>query len=166
MNALTIRRAVPADAGRVADIYNHYVLNTAISFEELAVSAAEMARRIDKVLVQSRLPWLVAEHDGLLVGYAYAGLWRERHAYRFSVESSVYVADAAAARGVGSALYTSLFELLRAAGCHTVLGVIALPNAASVALHEKFGMRQVAHFKEVGYKFGRWHDVGNWQVLL
>jgi L-amino acid N-acyltransferase YncA len=117
-------------------------------------------------VLQLNLPWLVAQRDGVLIGYAYAGLWRERHAYRFSVESSVYVAIDAGVRGVGSALYASLFDLLRLAGYHTVLGVIALPNAASVALHEKFGMRQVAHFKEVGFKFGRWHDVGNWQVQL
>lgn len=164
--SLVVRAAMASDAGRLADIYNHYVRNTAISFEEVPVSAVEMASRIDKVLVQSSLPWLVAEQAGEPLGYAYANRWRERHAYRFSVETSVYVAHDTAARGIGTALYTSLFELLKAAGYHTVLGVVALPNAASVALHEKFGMRQVAHFKEVGYKFGRWHDVGNWQRLL
>ena len=124
-----------------------------------------MAVRIGKVL-KLKLTWLVAERDGVVLGYAYAGLWRERHAYRFAVESTVYVARDAGVRGIGSALYTALFDLLRQAGYHTVLGVIALPNAASIALHEKFGMRQVAHFKEVGFKFGQWHDVGNWQVVL
>lgn len=108
----------------------------------------------------------MAERGGDLLGYAYAGLWRERHAYRFALESTVYVAHDGGVRGIGSALYASLFDLLMEAGYHAVLGVIALPNAASVALHEKFGMRQVAHFTEVGYKFGRWHDVGNWQMPL
>jgi len=148
----------------MTEIYNHYVRHTAISFEEVPIAQAEMAARIGKV-VQADLPWLVAERDGLLVGYAYAGRWRERHAYRFSAESTVYVAPAGCGRGVGTALYTRLFEHLRQAGYHTVIGVIALPNTASVALHEKFGMRQVAHFREVGYKFDRWHDVGNWQVV-
>jgi L-amino acid N-acyltransferase YncA len=165
MSGIEVRAVLASDAARLVEIYNHYVLNTAISFEELPISAADMAARIDKVL-QLNLPWLVAQRDGVLLGYAYAGMWRERHAYRFSVESSVYVAHDAGVRGVGSALYASLFDLLRLAGYHTVLGVIALPNAASIALHEKFGMRQVAHFKEVGFKFGRWHDVGNWQVQL
>jgi phosphinothricin acetyltransferase len=162
---LNVRAAVAADAARLAEIYNHYVLNTAISFEEAAIADAEMASRIDKIVAQAQLPWLVAEQAGAVVGYAYANRWRERHAYRFSVESSVYVAHDAAASGVGSALYAKLFEQLKAAGYHAVLGVIALPNAASIALHEKFGMRQVAHFKQVGHKFGQWHDVGNWQVV-
>lgn len=165
MSGVVVRAVVPSDAARLVEIYNHYVLHTAISFEEATISAADMAVRIDKVL-QLKLPWLVAERDGVVLGYAYAGLWRERHAYRFAVESTVYVARDAGVRGIGSALYTALFDLLRQAGYHTVLGVIALPNAASIALHEKFGMRQVAHFKEVGFKFGQWHDVGNWQVVL
>ena len=165
MSGVVVRAVVPSDAARLVEIYNHYVLHTALSFEEATISAADMAVRIDKVL-QLKLPWLVAERDGVVLGYAYAGLWRERHAYRFAVESTVYVARDAGVRGIGSALYTALFDLLRQAGYHTVLGVIALPNAASIALHEKFGMRQVAHFKEVGFKFGQWHDVGNWQVVL
>lgn len=164
MSGVVVRAVVPSDAARLVEIYNHYVLHTAISFEEAAISAADMAVRIDKVL-QLKLPWLVAERDGVLLGYAYAGLWRERHAYRFAVEGTVYVAHDAGVRGIGTALYSSLFDLLRQAGYHTVLGVIALPNAASIALHEKFGMRQVAHFKQVGFKFGKWHDVGNWQVV-
>ncbi|MEP6970944.1 MAG: arsinothricin resistance N-acetyltransferase ArsN1 family B [Betaproteobacteria bacterium] len=162
---MSVRAAVASDAARLVDIYNHYVLNTAVSFEEDAISAVEMASRIDKVVVHCSLPWLVAEQAGEPVGYAYGNRWRERHAYRFSVESTVYVAPEAAARGVGSALYAALFEQLKQAGFHTVLGVIALPNAASIALHEKFGMRQVAHFRQVGHKFGKWHDVGNWQVV-
>ncbi|HQX61541.1 MAG: N-acetyltransferase [Rhodoferax sp.] len=165
MSGVLVRAVLASDAARLVEIYNHYVLHTAISFEEAAISAADMAVRIDKVQ-QLKLPWLVAERDGVLFGYAYAGLWRERHAYRFAVESTVYVAHDAGVRGIGAALYSSLFDMLRKAGYHTVLGVIALPNAASIALHEKFGMRQVAHFREVGFKFGKWHDVGNWQVVL
>ncbi len=161
---LSTRAATGADAARMVDIYNHYVLTTAISFEELPISATEMEARMDSV-ARACLPWLLAERDGQLLGYAYASRWRERQAYRFSVETTVYLAPDAHGQGVGSALYTQLFDLLRGAGYHTAMAVIALPNAPSIALHEKFGMRKVAHFSEVGHKFGRWHDVGNWQVV-
>ncbi len=165
MPEYTIRSATPDDAARLAEIYNRYVLETAISFEETPVQPAEMRARISTHL-QAGLPWLVAEHDGGVVGYAYAGRWRERHAYRFSAECTVYVAEAFHGKGVGRALYARLFEDLEQAGFHAVLAVIALPNPASVGLHEKFGMRKVAHLRQVGFKFGTWHDVGNWQVLL
>ncbi len=162
--ACAVRAATCADAARVVEIYNHYVLATAISFEEVAVTATEMAARMDAV-AQFSLPWLLAERDGQLLGYAYASRWRERHAYRFSVETTVYLAPGNHGQGVGTALYAQLFDMLRDAGHHAAMGVIALPNAPSIALHEKFGMRKVAHFREVGHKFGRWHDVGNWQVV-
>lgn len=162
--ATTIRAATSADAARLAAIYNHYVRHTAISFEEEPVGADVMAGRMEAV-VRAALPWLVAERNGQVVGYAYAGRWRERHAYRFSVETTVYVAPECAGQGIGTALYGPLFAQLREAGYHAAMGVIALPNAGSVALHEKFGMRQVAHLREVGFKFGQWHDVGNWQVV-
>lgn len=161
----TVRPATAADAAHVAGIYNHYVLHTAISFEEAPVSDDEMARRIDRI-TGAGLPWLVAEHAGRVVGHAYAGPWRERAAYRHAVECTVYTAIDFQGRGAGSALYGALFERLAQGPWHTVLAVIALPNEASVALHEKFGLRKVAHFAEVGWKFGRWQDVGNWQRLL
>lgn len=162
---MNLRDAIPADAPAIAAIYNPYVTGTTISFEEDPVQEAEMARRVADVQAAG-LPWLVAEADGVVIGYAYATKWRVRHAYRHSVESSVYLAPAAARRGVGSALYAALFERLRAGGYHLVIGGIALPNAASVALHEKMGYEKAAHFKQVGYKFGRWVDVGYWQKTL
>lgn len=161
----TVRPATSDDAAGVAGIYNHYVQHTAISFEEAPVSGDEMGNRIAKI-TRAGLPWLVAEHEGRVIGHAYAGPWRERAAYRFAVECTVYTAADHQGRGIGSALYRTLFERLAQGGWHTVLAVIALPNDASVALHEKFGLRKVAHFAEVGWKFGRWHDVGNWQRLL
>jgi phosphinothricin acetyltransferase len=112
------------------------------------------------------LPWLVAEMAGRTVGYALARPWKERSGYRFSVEVAVYVVPELAGRGVGTLLYSRLFEELAGRGVHAVIGGIALPNEASVALHEKFGMRKVAHFEQVGYKFGRWIDVGYWQRTL
>ena len=160
-----IRPALPEDAPRIADIYNPYVRDTAISFEEAAVSAEAMADRMAKVR-EASLPWLVAEHAGEVVAYAYATRWRERHAYRYSVECTVYAAPECRGTGVGQALYEVLFPGLRAAGLHAIIAVIALPNPSSIALHERLGMRKVAHFTQVGFKFGQWHDVGNWQIVL
>lgn len=160
-----IRDASVEDAESVAAIYNPFVLNTSISFEEAAVSDAEMAQRIMDVQAAG-LPWLVAEHDGVIAGYAYASKWRARHAYRFSVESSVYLAPANAGKGLGTALYRVLLERLRGGGYHLAISGIALPNPASVALHEKLGFDKVAQFREVGFKFGSWSDVGYWQLNL
>ena len=162
---LQIRPASPTDTEAIARIYNHYVLHTAISFEERAVSGAEMADRIADVL-SSSLPWLVALQSGQIVGYAHAGQWKARRAYRYSVETSVYIDPAFTARRIGTQLYQALLPLLRDRSIHAVIGGIALPNAASVALHERLGFRKVAHFKEVGYKFGQWIDVGYWQTSL
>ena len=109
---------------------------------------------------------LVAEQDGVIAGYAYATPWKARHAYRHSVEITVYLRQNSLARGLGTALYSALFDALQKRPIHAVVACIALPNAHSVALHEKFGMRKVAHFAEVGYKLGAWRDVGYWQVNL
>lgn len=159
-----IRAATGDDAGAVAAIYNHYIATTTISFEEHPVAAAEMAGRIASV--GATLPWLVFEQDGVVVGYAYATPWRARSAYRFSVESSVYVSPEHPRRGIGSRLYRALLDELRPRGLHMVIGGIAQPNEASVALHEAMGFEKVAHFKEVGMKFGRWIDVAYWELRL
>ena len=165
MTATRIRPATPADAARICAIYNHYVTTTTVSFEEDAVSEAEMAQRIADVGAAG-LPWLVLEVDGTLAGYAYATKWRVRPAYRHSVESTVYVDREHAGRGIGRALYAALLDALRARGLHLVIGGIAQPNEASVGLHEALGFRKVAHFSEVGMKFGRWIDVGYWELKL
>jgi L-amino acid N-acyltransferase YncA len=162
---LSIRPAALNDAEGVARIYNHYILNTVVTFEEEAVSADEMARRISEITSAS-LPWLVAEQAGRIVGYAYAGKWKPRHGYRFSVEITVYLDPEVTGHGFGFRLYESLFTELRSRSIRVAIGGIALPNAASVALHEKLGMRKVAHFEQVGVKFNQWLDVGYWQVSL
>lgn len=162
---MNIRDASGDDAESVAAIYNHFVLNTSISFEETAVPHAEMAQRIAEVQAAG-LPWLIAEQDGGVAGYAYATKWRVRNAYRFSVESTVYLAPAHGGKGVGTMLYRALLDRLRDAGYHLVIGGIALPNPASIALHEKLGFEKVARFNEVGFKFNRWTDVGYWQLRL
>jgi phosphinothricin acetyltransferase len=160
-----IRTAQVRDAAFIAAIYNHYVAGTTISFEEEPVSEGEMARRMQAVQA-SGLPWLVTEIDGEVAGYAYATKWKERSAYRFSVESSVYLRHDAHGRGLGKALYEELLAALAASGVHMVIGGIAQPNPASVALHEKMGFEKVAMFREVGRKFDRWVDVGYWQLVV
>jgi phosphinothricin acetyltransferase len=160
-----IRNGTPEDAASIASIYNHYVLNTAITFETEAVTADEIASRIREVTAAG-LPWVVAECNGRVVGYAYASKWKGRCAYRFSVESTVYLDAEYTRQGIGAELYDALLARLRCGNTHVVLGGIALPNEASVALHERLGFRKAAHFNEVGFKFERWIDVGYWQITL
>jgi phosphinothricin acetyltransferase len=160
-----LRAASTADAAPICAIYNRYVTTTTITFEEEAVTDADMAERIDQVHA-ANLPWLVVEVEGRVVGYAYATKWRARPAYRHSVESTIYLDPAFAGRGLGRLLYGALLDALRKRELHLVIGGIALPNAESVGLHEKLGFRKVAHFHEVGMKFGRWIDVGYWELNL
>lgn len=159
-----IRTVSPQDAGPIAAIYNHYVEHTIITFEEEPVTEAQMADRIAQVT--GSYPWLVVEREGEVNGYAYATRWRERASYRLSVESTVYLDPRCTRQGLGGALYSALIDRLREAGFHCVMGGISLPNAASVALHERLGFRKVAEFKEVGKKLDRWIDVGYWQRIL
>lgn len=161
----SIRPATLDDAEQIAEIYNHYVLTSTITFEEEPVSAAEMARRISEVQAAS-LPWIVATRDHQVIGFAYANKWKARAAYRYSTEVTVYLRSGLGNSGTGSRLYTQLFAALKAAGVHAVIGGVALPNEASLRLHQKFGFAQVAHFKEVGFKFNRWIDVTYWQLIL
>jgi phosphinothricin acetyltransferase len=160
----TIRMATVADAAAVRAIYNHYVTDTVVTFEERPVETGEMQSRMRAVL--EKLPWLVLEGDGGVAGYACASPWKTRIGYRFAVESSIYLAPTHTGRGFGTALYRSLLDALRARQIHCVIGGAALPNPASVALHEKLGFTKVAHFRESGFKFGRWIDVAYWQCLL
>lgn len=159
-----IRPVTPDDAAQVCAIYNPYVLETTISFEEEAVPVEEMHRRIADVT--AHLPWLVLEQDGVVLGYAYAARWRARSAYRFAAESTIYLAQGQTGKGHGARLYGELVAEVRRRGLHTLIGGIAQPNAASVALHEKLGFRRVALFEQVGLKFGKWVGVGYWQLML
>ena len=159
-----VRYAKANDSAEICKIYNHYVLGTTITFEEEPVSTDEMAQRITETL--QSLPWLVWEQDESLQGFCYASKWKGRCAYRHSVESTVYVRADSIGRRIGSQLYCALLDQLRQRKFHTVIGGIALPNDASVALHEKFEFEKVAQFREVGNKFDRWTDVGYWQLLL
>lgn len=161
-----IRNVDNADARPIADIYNHYISSSFATFEEKPVSEQAMRERFAGIAAQD-LPWLVAENDSDdLVGYAYATGWRARSAYRHSVEITVYVAHTELSCGWGRRLYDALFRRLEILPVHCVIAGITLPNPASVSLHEHFGMKKVAHFEQVGRKFGQWVDVGYWQRLL
>ncbi len=159
-----IRSVKPDDAAAICAVYNPYVLATCITLEEQAVTPEVMRQRIVDTTV--RMPWLVLEEEAKLAAFAYANPWRARSAYRYAVETTVYVAETCQKKGYGSQIYRELIEMLRRQGVHAVIGGILLPNAGSVALHERLGFKKVAHFEQVGWKMERWNDVGYWQLLL
>ena len=161
---LRIRLATAGDAPAINAIYRPNVTDSAISFELVSPTDAEMAQRIAKV--QQDLPWLVGECDGALAGYAYAAHHRERAAYQWSVETSVYVAIDARRHGVARRLYAELFAWLVRLGYYTAYAGITLPNPASVALHETCGFAPVGVYRQAGFKHHRWWDVGWWQKSL
>jgi L-amino acid N-acyltransferase YncA len=165
MAQVTIRDAEPQrDAAACAAIYAPYVEATPISFEERPPTAVEMAARMGRTVATH--PWLVAEDRGEVVGYAYGCPLRERQAYRWTAEVTVYVARGRHRDGIGSALYEALFERLREQRLHVAFAGITLPNAASVALHERLGFARVGLTPRIGWKLGDWHDVGWWQLAL
>ncbi len=161
----TLRDACDQDMDAITGLYNHYIRHTVITFEEVLINADEMLARL-RAVQSAGLPWLVAEDDSRILGYAYAVPFRQRSAYRHTVESSVYLPPDVVGRGVGTRLYRSLLQRLAVAGVHAVIGGIALPNAGSVALHERVGFHKVAHLEQVGRKFEQWVDVGYWQIVL
>lgn len=160
-----IRPVNESDAASITAIYNYYVEHTLITFEENKISVDDMKLRIVKT--SPPYPWLVYEHEGVIVAYAYAGLWKSRSAYRYTLENTIYGAvDMPQRLGIGTKLCEKLLEDLDTQMVRSVMAVIALPNNASIGLHEKLGFEKVAHFKEVGYKFDKWIDVGYWQKIL
>nr|WP_297460247.1 GNAT family N-acetyltransferase [uncultured Halomonas sp.] len=164
---ITLRQADTNDAVALVEIYNHYITSSIATFEEQPITPAEMASRLVGVQ-DAGLPWWVAldEATGTISGYAYATRWKPRSAYRHSVEASVYLADGMIGRGLGRRLASAVLKSLDECGIHVVLAGIALPNPASVALHEALGFEKVAHLRDVGRKFERWIDVGYWQRVL
>jgi len=163
-STLLIRDATSADAAACAALYAPYVLDTAVSFETEPPAAEEMAERI--AAAQERHAWLMAERDGEVAGYAYAGSWRGREAYSWTAETSVYLARSATGRGLGSALYPALLERLGQLGFRTVVAGMTLPNPASERLHAALGFTPVGVFRRVGWKHGAWQDVGWMQLDL
>jgi len=159
-----IRPATPANAADLLAIYAPFILNTAVSFEYTVPTVAEFAQRVETI--RKRLPYLVAEADGRILGYAYASPHRERAAYQWSVDTSVYVHPDAHRQGVARQLYSILFDVLRRQGFYTVYAGITLPNPASEAFHRVIGFRPVGVYENVGYKFGAWHSVEWLQMAL
>ncbi len=157
-----IRRATLADAPAIAAIYNWYVANTVVTFEEDPVSDAEMARRVSDVL--GAYDWIVLVRDGRLAGYAYASRFRERAAYRWATESTIYLEQGLSGQGLGKRLYGALVQRIFALGYRHMVGGISLPNDRSVRLHESLGFVKVAHYPRIGKKLGRWVDVASWQL--
>jgi L-amino acid N-acyltransferase YncA len=161
-DAPAIRAATTADAAAVAEIYNWYVANTVITFEVDPVSADDMAQRIAGVLAAHE--WLVIESEGELLGYAYAGRFRERAAYSLATESTIYLRHGLEGNGLGGPLYAELVRRTFVRGYRHLVGAIALPNEPSVRLHERLGFVKAGHLFRIGRKFDRWVDVGNWQL--
>jgi L-amino acid N-acyltransferase YncA len=159
-----LRLARAADARAVQEIYGPIVADTVISFESEVPDEREMQTRIAEI--SAFAPWLVCEEDGRVSGYAYASRHRPRAAYAWCVDVSVYVRDGQRRTGVGRALYSVIFDLLRLQGFYAAHAGITLPNAASVGLHESLGFRRVGVYEKVGFKRGAWHDVGWWQLPL
>lgn len=159
-----IRKVKLSDAGAIAAIYNYYINATVITFEEELVNEKIIAERIEKVT--AKFPWFVFEEENQILGYAYGNTWRERVAYRFTVETSVYVKPDLHRSGVGTQLYQELLDVLKKDGFKQAIGGITLPNPQSENFHEKFDFIKVGHFKDVGFKFNKWHDVGFWQLNL
>jgi L-amino acid N-acyltransferase YncA len=161
---LTIRPARIDDGAAVADVYAPYVLKTAVSFEVEAPSAAVMGERIDTTIVTH--PWLIAESGRAVVGFCYAGKHSQRAAYRWTVDVTIYVKEDIRRSGVGRSLYAVLLETLRRQGFRSAFSEIVLPNDGSIRLHETAGFRNIGVHKDIGFKFGRWHDIEYWRLGL
>lgn len=152
------------DAQALLHIYNYYVLNTTVTFD---IEALSLKTFLDKLKhIYNDYPFIVYEEDNEILGYAYGSRFRPKPAYNYVVESTVYVKHTAHGKQIGTKLYTELLNQLKETNLHTVLGVLTIPNAASIKLHEKFGFKNVAHLKEVGFKFGEWQHIGIWQLKL
>lgn len=161
---IVIRSANQKDTERMLEIYAPYILNTTVSFETEVPTREEFQQRISHY--QEKLPWLVCDIDNKLAGYAYASDHRIRKAYEVTKELSVYVHSEFRQCGIGTALYTSLMEILKAQGVSNVLAGITLPNSVSVNFHESMGFKPVGVYHSVGYKFGRYQDTGWWELML
>lgn len=161
---LEVRQATAGDAEKICEIYNWYVANTIITFELEPILATEMQQRISEKL--QKFEWLVGEQSGEIIGYAYAGTFRARAAYDHTVESSIYLDHTKTGQGFGVMLYQALIDRCRELGFKEMIGGAALPNAASVRIHEYLGFEKIGVFARVGYKFGEYIDVGFWQLRL
>lgn len=160
-----IRNVQLSDAKRIAEIYNPYITDTIVTFEEVPVSEQDIAERIKQITAKN-FPYIVYEDNGVVVGYAYLSNWRSRPAYNITLETSIYIDEKAQAKGLGSILYAELINRARELNLHSLIGVISLPNPISQKLHKKFNFKLIGNFKESGLKFGKFIDVEFWQLFL
>ncbi len=159
-----IRSAEKRDNDEICDIYNHYVRHSIATFDETEMSREEMQEYLSGIITHYH--WLVYESVGNVLGYAYTSPWKSRCAYKFSLESTIYLHPDYVGKGIGTRLYSALISKVKESGYHALIGGISLPNPASIALHEKMGFQKIGHFREVGFKFDKWIDVGYWELLL
>ncbi|MBS5927440.1 MAG: N-acetyltransferase [Clostridium sp.] len=159
-----IREVKLSDAKAIVDIYNYYILNTNITFEEKQLTVDDMEERI--IEKTAKHPWIVYERNGQVIGYAYLSGWHSRSAYRYSNEASIYLDRNEKGHGIGKELFSKLLEISKGYGVHTIVSGITIPNKESISLHEKFGFKKIAEFEEIGFKNNKWLNVGYWQKLL
>ncbi|TXG38897.1 GNAT family N-acetyltransferase [Seonamhaeicola maritimus] len=159
-----IREFQLEDTQQLLDIYNYYVLNSVVTFDDKELSFEQFTEKVNKI--NAEYPFLVFEENNEILGYAYGSRFRPKPAYQNTVESTIYLKHSIQGKGIGTKLYSKLIEVLKQQKLHIVLGVLTLPNEASVKLHEKLGFKKVAHLEEVGLKFGKWQDVGVYQLKL
>ena len=160
-----IRNAELRDAKEIAEIYNYYIKETVITFETEEIDSIEMEKRIKKTQ-DLNYPFIVYEENNKIIGYAYVGIWRERNAYKDTLETSIYIDKDQKTKGIGRKLYKRLIELSEEIGAHVLIGVLSYPNLASQRLHESIGFEKIGCFKEVGKKFGKFVDVEFWSLIL
>lgn len=159
-----IREVKLSDAKAIVDIYNYYILNINITFEEKQLTVDDMEERI--IEKTAKHPWIVYERNGQVIGYAYLSGWHSRSAYRYSNEASIYLDRNEKGHGIGKELFSKLLEISKGYGVHTIVSGITIPNKESISLHEKFGFKKIAEFEEIGFKNNKWLNVGYWQKLL
>ena len=152
------------DTRAILEIYNYYVLNSTVTFDIDPITFDAFSEKLK--LISADYPFIVFEENNEILGYAYGSRFRPRPAYNYVAESTVYVKHTTHGKQIGTKLYAELIKLLKETNLHTVLGVLTIPNDASIKLHEKFGFEQVANLKEVGFKFGEWQNIGIWQLRL
>ena len=159
-----IRPVEEKDIQQICDIYNWYVRESVITFDLEEKKVEDLSRELQ--LISQDFPVLAVVQDDVVMGYAYANRWKARRAYDRTVESSIYMQPDYTSKGLGYHLYLNLINQLKKKGIHSIIAGISLPNVTSVRLHEKMGFHKVAHFREIGYKFGKWVDVGHWELIL
>lgn len=159
-----IRDVLLSDANRIHEIYNNYVENSQATFQEQPLSLEEIETQIQRII--KNFPWIVYQEADKIVGYTYADKWKEKTAYRYTVETSIYLDPEYLGKGIGSKLKGAMINELKKQGFHCVISAISLPNPASIAMCEKFGFQKAGQLREIGYKFDEWIDIGYWQLLL